>query len=150
MVLKYLRMKFSFDDKKLVSIAEKYGLKFVILHGSYATARSRPDSDIDIAVLGKRPLSFAEQLRLYGELATVFGDQPSQELDCKTLHGVDPLFRYEVTRDGRLLYGDAADYEEFKAGAYLAYEDAKPLFDLERTLMHKYQEHLNQLIVRYA
>lgn len=139
-----------YDTDLLQKAAKKHRLKFVILHGSFATGQERQGSDLDIAVLGERPLSFEEEMKLRAEMADIFGDRPERELDIKTLHRVDPLFRYEVTRDGVLLYGDATAYEEFKAYGFRAFEDAKPLFELERTLSRKYQKHLNALAVGYA
>lgn len=67
------------------------------------------------------------------------------DLDLKSMEGASPLFRYEVTRDGVLLYGNPADYEEYKAISARMYDDARPLFDLERALVHKYQRHLNTI-----
>ena len=56
---------------------------------------------------------------------------PAQtDLDFKTLNKVDPLFRYQVIKDGKLLYGNPTDYEDYKAYSYRAYEDARPLFEL--------------------
>lgn len=143
-------MQLDYDKKNLARIAARRGLRFVILHGSYAINRARPDSDVDIAVAGNHELSFSEVSRLHGELAEILGDNPERELDLKTLQAADPFFRYEVIKDGQLLYGDATAYEAFKASARLAYTDAGPLFDLERILMQKYQQHLNQLVTKYA
>ena len=131
----YWRHMIEYNKKQLTRIALKYKLKFVILHGSYATGRSHKGSDLDIAVLAKKELGFKQMLKLYGELADIFGDNTRRELDMKTLNRVDSLFRYEVTRDGVLLYGDPTDYEEYKAVSYRMYEDAKPLRDLEMILI---------------
>lgn len=131
-------------------MAKKYRLKFVILHGSYATGEVCKGSDLDIAVLGEMELSGRDQLDLHGEFADIFGDNPERDLDLKALNRVDPFFRYQVVRDGVLLYGDPTDYEEFKLFAYRAYEDAQPLLELERILSHKYQRHLNKIAAQYA
>lgn len=139
-------MQFIYDQKKLYSTAKKHGLKFVILHGSYATARHQKGSDLDIAVLGKKEIPFAKLLKLIFDFEQIFGNNRERELDMKTLHRVDPFFRYEVTRVGKLLYGDSTDYEEYKAFALRAYEDAKPLFELEHTLAQKYQIHLKNFL----
>lgn len=139
-----------YNKAKLNRVARKYKLKFVILHGSYATRRSHKGSDLDIAVLGKNTLTFGAELKLHGEFSGIFGDNARRELDLKTLHKVDPLFRYEVTRDGVLLYGDPTKYEEYTAMSYRAYEDARPLRALEEVLSKKYQKHLNTIAARYA
>ncbi|MBI2426977.1 MAG: nucleotidyltransferase domain-containing protein [Candidatus Kerfeldbacteria bacterium] len=140
----------TYSKKKLAKVAKLYDLKFVILHGSHAKNAAHIGSDCDIAVLGNTVLDSSRILQLHGDMADVFGDDPDRELDLKTLHKVDPLFRYYVVRDGVLLYGDHTAYEEFKSFAYRAYEDSRPLRELERILSLKYQRHLNALARKYA
>lgn len=143
-------MDFPYDKIKLKDAAQKYRLRFVILHGSFATGKIHDKSDLDIAVLGKQPIDFQKELNLYVDMAKIFGDSSKRELDFKTLNRVDPFFRYEVIQNGILLYGDPTDYEEFKAYAYLAYEDAADLLELEHVLSKKYQKHLNEIAAKYA
>lgn len=134
----------SYDKKKLAEIAEQHQFRFVILHGSRATGHERVDSDIDIAIVprGRKDPT----LDCYPEMARIFHTTlESATLDLKSLTGADPLFRYEVTRDGILLYGDEIEYEEYKAISRRMYDDARPLFELENILIHRYQEHLNSL-----
>ena len=125
------------QQEKLKEIGRRHDLRFIILHGSYATETPREGSDLDIAVLGNEKIGFDKILELHGEFAGVFGDDPERELDFKTLHGVDPLFRYHVTRDGILLFGNKTDYEEYKAYAYKDYMDSFDLSDLEFALLQK-------------
>lgn len=139
-----------YNKAQLNRVARKYKLKFVILHGSYATGRSHKGSDLDIAVLGKERLSFDTHMKLFQELANIFGNSDRRELDLKTLDKVSSLFRYEVTRDGVLLYGNLTEYEEYKAVSYRIYEDARPLRELEELLSKKYQRHLNAIAAQYA
>ncbi len=139
-----------YDKIKFANVARKYGLRFVILHGSYATGRTHKSSDLDIAVLGNKELDYRKYLNFHGEVADIFGDNPRRDLDLKMLNKVDPFFRYQVVRDGVLLYGDATEYAEFKLFAQRAYEDARPLLELERTLSKKYQKYLNTFTAKYA
>lgn len=125
------------QKEKIQSIGRAYDLRFIILHGSYAAGNPRHDSDVDIALMGKRPLSFDALLAVQGELGDVFGDTPERELDVKELRGVDPLFRYEVTRTGVLLYGDQTAYHEFQAYAFRDYMESGDLRKLELALLKK-------------
>ena len=125
------------QQEKLKEIGRRHDLRFIILHGSYATETPREGSDLDIAGLGDEKIGFDKILELHGEFAGVFGEDPERELDFKTLHGVDPLFRYHVTRDGILLFGNKTDYEEYKAYAYKDYMDSFDLRDLEFALLQK-------------
>ena len=132
------------QKKQLQIIADKYGLKFIIAHGSYATGKEHKGSDLDIAVLGKKEIPFREQLELHGDLADIFGDTETRELDLKELSRADALFRYLVVRDGMLLCGNNADYEEFKAYARRDFELSKDLFDLEELLVKKQNKLLHR------
>lgn len=143
-------MTLSYNQNTLSRVARKYGLRFVILHGSYATGRTHKRSDLDIAVLGNKELGGSKYLNLRGAMADIFSDNPRRDLDLKMLNRVDPFFRYQVVRDGVLLYGDATEYEEFKLFAQRAYDDAQPLLELERTLSKKYQTYLNTFTAQYA
>lgn len=137
-------MSFTLPKSKqetLAKIAHTYDLRFVILHGSYATGQEREDSDLDIAVVPRNHLETERFLSLHHELSALF---TSYELDFKTLEKADPLFRFEVVKDGVLLYGDETDYEQYKAVSFRMYVDAKPLFELEKILIKKNQEHLKK------
>ena len=131
--------------KRLTVLSEEYDLKFIILHGSYATGKEHKDSDVDVAVICEQELKFDRYLSLSGKMQDALALPPEVDLDFKTLNKVDPLFRYEVTRNGKLLYGNAEDYKKYKAFSLYAYRDTRPLFNLERKLVRKFQNHLNKL-----
>jgi len=132
------------QKKQIQKVGKKYNLKLVLLHGSYATGEACKESDLDIAVLGKKPIDFGKLLEIHGELAKIFGDNRQRELDLKSLHKADPLFCYQVAKNSQLLYGSSFDYDEFRAYAFKAYYDAKDLFNLEHKLIKKYQDYLNR------
>lgn len=133
--------------KGLEVMGRSYRLRFVILHGSYAAGKERPGSDLDIALVGEKGISFDKSLAIYGTLDDILGDRKERELDVKTLHKADPLFRYLVVRDGILLYGDITDYNEFKAYAFRDYMDSSDLRELELTLLKK---SISAIEARYA
>lgn len=121
-------MKISSEMReKLNKIGRKYDLKFIILHGSYARGKEKPGSDLDVAVLGKKFISFEKQLKIFSDLVKVFGDSREKELDVKTLHGADPLFLYEVVKEGKLVFGDASAYDNFILYAYKNFQDSRDL-----------------------
>jgi len=132
------------QQQKIERVGKKYNLRFILLHGSYATGKIKIDSDLDIALLGKKPIEFDELLAIYSDLSEIFGDNAQRELDIKSLHKTDPLFCYQVTKDSQLLYGDLTDFNEFKAHAFSNYFDSKDLFHLERILIQKFQIYLNE------
>lgn len=136
-------MDFKYNKQGLAKLAKQFDLRFVIGHGSRTTGQPlHPESDLDIAVVGKQVVDFDTLLKLYGRFDDIFGGP--HELDLKSLDQADPLFRHEVVRSGILLHGDSTDYEDYKAAVYRAYNDARPLFELERILSERYQRHLNK------
>jgi predicted nucleotidyltransferase len=130
--------------QKIEEVGRKHCLRFILLHGSYATDKMKTGSDLDIALLGEKPIGLEELLDVHSDLTDIFGDNPQRELDIKSLHKADPLFCYQVTRDSQLLYGDRTDFNEFKAYAFSNYFDSQDLFHLEKILIQKFQNYLNQ------
>ncbi|MEK7102794.1 MAG: nucleotidyltransferase domain-containing protein [Patescibacteria group bacterium] len=134
------------NQNSLKILAKKYSLRFVILHGSAARNTMHKDSDIDIAVVGDKPLSFKDQIKLFGDFEKAIHSKIPRDFDIKTLEKADPLFLNEVVSDGVLLYGNALDFEELKSYAFRAYMDSYDLRELELALAKKYQKHLNSLV----
>ena len=132
------------QQQKIEEVGRKYCLKFILLHGSYATDKVKTGSDLDIALLGEKPIEFEELLAIHSDLEEIFGDDLQRELDIKSLHKTDPLFCYQVAKSSQLLYGDLTDFNEFKAYAFSNYFDSKDLFHLEKILIQKFQNYLNQ------
>lgn len=123
----------------VAEIAKKHGLKLVVLYGSQATGKAKPNSDIDIAILGKRRIDFKKHIELIGEFAGVFR---TDEVDVKLLHDTNPLFRYQVMRDGVLLYGENYDFVSFRAYAFRDYMDSQDLIHFKQMMIQKRISHL--------
>ena len=131
------------QEKKIKEVGEKYILKLLLLHGSYATGNERKNSDIDIAALGRKKLDYKTLSKIYFELEDLFVNDLDKELDFKSLHGADPYFIYKVAKDSQLLFGGQIEYDEFKAYAFKIYLDSKDLRELEKKMVTKYQNYLN-------
>lgn len=133
------------QKKKITLVGKKHSLDFILLYGSVARKRAGSLSDLDIAIYRLGGVGPEEFLEIFSELAAIF---PQQEVDLKLLNGVNPLFRYYVVRDGKLLYGNQTKYNFYKAFAYRDFQEAKPLFALEEHLVKKHQEQLNRLYLQ--
>ncbi|WP_347274354.1 nucleotidyltransferase domain-containing protein [Candidatus Kuenenia sp.] len=120
-------------------IARKYNLLLVILYGSQASGRTCKESDIDIAVLGTRPITFENLIDLNNEFAEIF---KVKEIDVKSLHNTNSLFRYQVMSKGVLLYGKSYDYNSFKSYAFRDYYDSQDLLRLKEVLIKKRLQNL--------
>jgi len=121
-----------YDADRLAAAARDADLRLVLLFGSRATGQADEESDLDVAVLaGHRRVDVGA---LYEALGPAF---PGHELDVALLNDADPLFRYEVMRAARLLYGDPDLFAEQQAFAYRAFSDSADLRALEGALSRK-------------
>jgi len=133
------------QKEKIQKVGKKHRLDFIVLHGSQVTDKKGPEPDVDIAIFRSGGIDFEEEMKIFLELSKIFGK--FGELDLKTLHKKNPLFRYYVIRDGQLLYGDQTAYNFYKAYAFRDFQEAKPLFALEEYLVKKHQKELNRLFL---
>ena len=137
----------------VASALQKYvqdkGIKFIVLFGSYATKTAGESSDFDIAVYLKGNRSLFDDLSEYSDILCKIGGflgiNPDK-MDLTDLNSANILLRYDVTSKGELLYGNADEYQQFKAFAFREYVDARPLFDLEDFLIKKRQELIGQAL----
>ena len=120
--------------QRIRKLVKKHNLSLVVLYGSQAKGKIRKDSDIDIAVLGTKPISTDDLIALNNDFAQIF---EVYNIDVKSLHNTDPLFRYQVMLNAVLLYGRSYDFFNFKAYAFRAYHDSKDLFRLKEILIRK-------------
>ena len=126
------------------TIAEKHDLMFVILFGSQSTGRATPNSDIDIAVLGRQPISMNVLVALNDAFSQTF---KFPEMDVKSLYRTTALFRYQVTLHGILLYGSPLEYCRYQDYAFKCYHDSKDLFQLRDQITRKRLQHLRAKII---
>lgn len=94
---------------KLEDIMEKYSIMFAVYFGSYQTAYYNSESDIDIAFLSKTILSPDEKLDLLKDLI-IF--HRKSEIDLVDLRTAEPLLKYEIGKNGRILYETEPDIFE--------------------------------------
>lgn len=120
-------------------IGERHDLKFAVLYGSAANGRAKEGSDIDIAVYGRSVLEFVEIVEIINEFMDAL---QVNEIDVKSLHHTDPLFRWQVMEGGILLFGDKFDFGKFRTYAFRDYIESKSLFDLKEKMVKKQLKNL--------
>ena len=125
------------QKRKVEEIAQKYSLELILLFGSQATGKARPESDFDVAFLSEKKLSFEEELQLDVDFMPIFH---SDKIDLVNLRNANPLLLHEVVRDARLVYGDEGKFFEFQAYVFKNYIDHQSLFELEGFLVKKRQQ----------
>ena len=124
--------------EQLKPIAERYGLTLIVLFGSWVRGTTHQESDVDVAVLPRKPLTPKKRLRLWGDLTEAF----QAEVDLTSLEHAGPLLLYHVARDGQLLYeGERWAWAKLKSYGYRNYWDSRKLFDdLKRYLARRAEE----------
>jgi len=120
--------------KNIENIAQKHNLILVLLFGSQARQKEGINSDVDIAVLGREPINFEKLVELTNEFSEII---KGKEIDVKSLHYPDPLFRYRVIKEGILLYGKSYDYYSFKAMVLRQFYESKDLLKLKEILVRR-------------
>jgi predicted nucleotidyltransferase len=99
---------YSARSEAIAAIAQQEGLDLVVLFGSAAKGRLRPESDVDVAVrfTQGRP-GFETEARVAGELHQAL--QPPRELDLVVLNGASPLLLANVAAEGIVLYAATSE-----------------------------------------
>jgi len=127
------------NQDEITALSHRYGLKFLVYFGSFLTEHYRKDSDIDLAFLAHRPLSSTEKWELCKELMIL---HRKSEIDLVDLQTAEPLLRYIVATEGRLLYEEEVGTFERYALFYVKhyYELAPVIQDQMRRLMVEIKE----------
>lgn len=121
--------------KKISNIAKSNNLELVLLFGSLVGRKTHAESDLDIAVKGRKDLSFTQFCCLHSKLQDVF---PECEVDLSFIRHADPLFLKKMTETCQLLYGDERKLRELKIFAYRRYQDHRRYFDMERAYADRF------------
>ena len=110
-------------------------VELVILFGSVARGRSRPDSDLDVAVRCDGPADLdALYLLLAPRLATSL-------LDLVDLRRTGSLLAFQVARHGQVLYErDPGVFRSFQSLTSCRYCDTDKLHRAQRRSIHAFLE----------
>jgi len=116
----------------LSNLAKEYGIELLVLFGSRATGRARPESDADLAIRLTQPIKLEKELMLRRDLTNILGHL----VDLVFLDKASPLLLKKISQTGKILYGDVTDFNHFRVEAIKRFIDFKPYFELRRTLLH--------------
>ena len=107
--------------------AARRGVRLLLVHGSYATGRVTPRSDLDLAAwYGDARRALAEEAELL-EALTRAAPVDAPPLDLAILDLADPLLQFMAASEGRTIYAaDSEAYVEFRVRASAAYHDSAP------------------------
>lgn len=116
-------------QQNINGIAEEYSLKLLIYFGSYGTSLYNNDSDIDIAFLSVDSLSESEKIKLLEDLIKI---HRKSEIDLVDLRTAEPILRYEIAVNGRVLY-EKEEYlfERYRLFYIKRFYELKPVIEEE-------------------
>lgn len=90
----------------------------IVLFGSYARNRERPDSDIDIAIKPEKNIEKDQLLELQNNIE----EEIDTDLHLINLNEIEEDFRYDILITGKTLYAkNEVDFIEYKLRAYSDY-----------------------------
>ena len=99
-------------------ILDNVPVEAIVLFGSYARNRERPDSDIDIAIKPKNELSKKEQLELQNRIEEAI----DMDIHLINLDAIEDDFKYDILITGKELYvEDEINFIEYKLRAFNEY-----------------------------
>jgi len=95
-------MKLSIEEikEKITPILEKYGVTYAGVFGSVARGDARPDSDVDILVKIRNPISIFVFFKMNDELEEILG----RKVDLVTENSLIRYFKPYVMLDLKPLY----------------------------------------------
>ena len=130
------------DKKKIADIAKCHKLTLVVLFGSQATGFTHKESDVDVAYMSDRKLSFHDEVLLNTKLTEVFRNDKVSLVNLKT---ASPLLLKQIVMNGIALFEKSPHlFTELFIYALRMYEEAAPIFDLrEHYLRRKINEYKN-------
>jgi predicted nucleotidyltransferase len=113
---------------------ERWGVAAAWLFGSQTRA-PRPDSDIDVAVLFRTPVSPLDLLEARADLERAAG----KAVDVVDLEAASPVLAYQVVKNGRLIADrDRRRRVDFVARVPSRYEDIKIIRrEAEQTMLRR-------------
>lgn len=94
-----------------------------MLFGSRARGTERPDSDVDLCVVGDTSVDAG--LALQAELSAAFG----RDVDLIRFETADPLLRFHAVYRGRLLWGFPRAFERLRLRVLKEWQDARKIGD---------------------
>jgi predicted nucleotidyltransferase len=112
------------EIESVVKVLRQYPeIELAIVYGSLALGNARSDSDLDLALVGNKPLPLELKAQLIGELALVTG-RPIDLVDLRTAG--QPLLSEIITKGKRIL-GSPETFAYWMVQHLIEQEDFAPI-----------------------
>lgn len=124
---------------QIKELAEKYGLKLVMLFGSQAKGKTHKESDFDVAYLSDKELSFRDEGRIIIDLAPIIGARDERLVNLSNIKEAGALLLKEIFDRHQVLFcADRNVYDSYKIFSVKNFIENRPIFDLRDYLIKKY------------
>ena len=111
------------------AFAARHGIVLLLQFGSTVSGTTRPDSDLDLAVLLERSPVLRQHAELIGDLQALM---PGRDVDLALINHADPLFLKQILGRCMLLYGPPRRLHELKLYGFKRYQDHRRYLVMER------------------
>jgi len=87
--------------KKIISILVKYGIKKILIFGSYARNEATPNSDLDLIVEFPEGTSLLDHIGIEFELSEAL----NIKIDLLSQNGISPYIKDQIMKEAVVIYG---------------------------------------------
>ena len=87
--------------KKIISILVKYGIKKILIFGSYARNEATPNSDLDLIVEFPEGTSLIDHIGIEFELSEAL----NMKIDLLSQNGISPYIKDQIMKEAVVIYG---------------------------------------------
>jgi len=127
------------SETQFQPMAQRFGIRALVLFGSAARGTLREASDIDIAVLLQRYPAVEKRQQLWSALSQLF----SRDVDLTVLNHAEPLVSFRVACEGKILFvADDRAWESWKSDAVRQYWDTEKFREALKTYLSRRAEEI--------
>ena len=87
--------------KKIISILVKYGIKKILIFGSYARNEATPNSDLDLIVEFPEGTSLIDHIGIEFELSEAL----NMKIDLLSQNGISLYIKDQIMKEAIVIYG---------------------------------------------
>lgn len=124
---------------KIKDILADFGLELLISFGSYESENFNENSDIDLAIkVSQLSQLKQDQFQILNQLSALFEQRP---VDLVVLNHADPLIKFKIASEGKLLYQSEKNlFENFQVRAAAEHNDARKFYQLDQEFIDDFLE----------
>ncbi|MCL5010976.1 MAG: nucleotidyltransferase domain-containing protein [Patescibacteria group bacterium] len=130
-------------NELLLSIAQKYDLRLLLLFGSQVDGKQlHKESDFDVAYLSRGKLDLMKEAQMIVDLTPYFH---SENIDLVNLKNASPLLYYAVFDKCQVLYQEnGLLFPALRVYAFRKFVEMQPIYELKRQRSKEYAKQIGE------